>query len=86
MALFVSVMGGLLIHHYNRRLNKARDRAVKLAEWLSAHVIDPYTTMGETSLIDPEKKDIHERLSFYLGMAGSWIIVLISVSLVRGSA
>lgn len=81
MALVVSAMGGLLIHHYDHRLNSARKRALKLGAWLTTNMIDPYATMGETALIDPEKKDVLELSFFYLGIAATCVIALISVSL-----
>lgn len=77
MTLVVSIMGGLLIGHYHRRLNNA----LKLGEWLATNIIDPYVTTDETSLIDPEKKDVFELSFFCLGIAATCVIVLISVSL-----
>ena len=74
-------MGALLIHHYDRRMNGARNHVLKLGEWLTTNVINPYATMCQTTRIDPEKKDVFELCFFYLGIAATCVIVLISASL-----
>jgi hypothetical protein len=74
-------MGGFLIHHYDRRMTKARDRARNLVEWIRTNAfIDMYSTMGETNLIPTGAKDEQERYFFYIAIAASLIVVAVALS------
>lgn len=78
-AIIVSVMGYLLIIHYDQRMTAARNRIRKLTEWIGSNAsIDMYATMGESSSIPPEIKDIHERTFFFIAIAVSFFSVAVS--------
>lgn len=83
LALTVSLMGGFLIAHYDLRMNKARDRAENLADWIQKNAsIDMYATMGETKRMSPDAKDLYERYFFYIGIAVSLFAVALALSII----
>ena len=87
LALTVSLMGGFLIAHYDLRMNKARDRAENLADWIQKNAsIDMYATMGETKRMSPDAKDLYERYFFYIGIAVSLFAVALALSIIAHRA
>jgi hypothetical protein len=79
LAIIVSIMGSLLIGHYDHRMTKARERGRSLAVWLDTNAsIDMYATMGEAELIPPESKDTFERYFFYIAITISLIAVAVA--------
>lgn len=82
VALIVSLMGGILIGHYDHRMTKARHSARKLVEWICTNAcIDIVAIMGLTTLTPPEAKDNTERYFFYIGIVVSALAVAIALSI-----
>ncbi len=78
-AIVVSVMGYLLISHYDYRMNRARDRIRNLTEWIRDKAsIDMYSTMGDTEQLPSWVKDIHERTFFFIAIAISFAAVTVA--------
>ena len=64
-----TILGSFLIHHYDTRVKKSRDRANCLYPWLHAKIgIDPLATMGETNPIPSDQKDIVENGIFHTSL------------------
>ena len=82
LACAVTLMGGVLIAHYDRRMTRARERARNLIGWIRTNAsLDMHSIMGEPNPIRPGEKDVLERVSFYIAIVASLLAVAIALSL-----
>jgi hypothetical protein len=80
-AMVTSAMAGLLIDHYDNRMDGARERADRLYAWLRSNAIDVLAVMGEPApRTRAEHEDGPEKTIFFLGIFLSLLAVVIAVS------
>lgn len=79
-SLGTSVMAGLLISHYDQRVNGARERVRDLTEWLKTNALDIKTILPDSGRIAIEVKDQTGKLFFYSGIFASLLAVTVAAS------